>query len=146
MYRSSRGIGKIVQCFCFVNCHAIIIEKHLNRMKLIQKVGFNKKEFELINDSEIIIKETSLLSSKEWSVDIEYIGHRKLVETNSRKGVQIIGTIFILIAIVCWITIFVEENLNGGIDGLIWGGLFMLLLGIICFKAPMDNKVVDIQI
>ncbi|HTO15849.1 MAG TPA: hypothetical protein VLZ83_08760 [Edaphocola sp.] len=110
-------------------------------MKLIQKVGFNKKEFELINDSEIIIKETSLLSSKEWSVDIEYIGHRKLVETNSRKGVQIIGTIFILIAIVCWITIFVEENLNGGIDGLIWGGLFMLLLGIICFKAPMDNKL-----
>lgn len=110
-------------------------------MKLTQTIGSQKKEFELINDTELRIKEKFLLSSKERTVDIESIGHQKSIETHSRKGLKIIGGFFILIAILSWYAFFFPENPNEDLDGLVWGGLFMIILGLICFKAPLDNKL-----
>jgi len=110
-------------------------------MKLIQKRGEKIKEFELIND-QLKIKEKRFLSSKEWSLDIEYIGHNILIENHSKIGVNIIGFFFVTIAILCWIGLLIEGNANGEFDGLIWGSFFMLFMGILCFKAPMDNKLI----
>ncbi|MDW5290620.1 hypothetical protein [Formosa sp. PL04] len=95
-------------------------------MKIAQNRGSKKKEFELINKTELVIKEKSFLSSKEWTVDIESIGHHKVIEIHSRKGLRIVGSFFVLIAITSWIAFFIEENLGGELDGLIWGGLFFL--------------------
>ena len=111
-------------------------------MKITQKRGSKTQEFELINDSELLIKEKSFLNSKEWTVDIESIGHHKIVEEYSRNGLRIVGSCFILIALTSWIAFFVEDNLNGEFDGLIWGGLFSVLLGITCFKAPLNNFLI----
>ncbi|MBP1840263.1 hypothetical protein [Formosa algae] len=111
-------------------------------MKITQKKGSKTQEFELINDSELLIKEKSFLNSKEWTVDIESIGHHKIVEEHSRNGLRIVGSCFILIALTSWIVFFVEDNLNGEFDGLIWGGLFSVLLGITCFKAPLNNFLI----
>ncbi|WP_165748749.1 hypothetical protein [Cellulophaga sp. Z1A5H] len=110
-------------------------------MKLTQIIGSQKKEFELIKETELLIKEKYLLSSKEKTIDIESIGHQKLIETHSRKGLNIIGSCFVLVALTCWITPFFNENPNDELDVLIWGGIFMLVLGITCFKAPMDNTL-----
>ncbi|PNW29474.1 hypothetical protein [Formosa algae] len=96
----------------------------------------------MINDSELLIKKKSFLNSKEWTVDIESIGHHKIVEEYSRNGLRIVGSCFILIALTSWIAFFVEDNLNGEFDGLIWGGLFSVLLGITCFKAPLNNFLI----
>lgn len=110
------------------------------KMKLIQKRGEKTKEFELIAN-ELFVKEKSLLSTKEWSVDIENIAHYKTIETHSKKGVNIIGIVFILIAILSWVGLFIEGNSNGEKDVIIWGGIFMLFLGIIALKAPMNNTL-----
>lgn len=82
------------------------------------------------------------MNSKEWSLNIEYIGHNVLIENHSRKGINLIGFFFIIIAILCSIGLFVEGNSNGEFDGLIWGIIFMLFMGVLCFKAPMDNKLI----
>ncbi|WP_434037426.1 hypothetical protein [Formosa sp. 4Alg 33] len=111
-------------------------------LKLVQKRGSRTQEFELINDSELLIKEKNFLNSKEWTVDIESIGHQKIIEAHSRNGLRIVGSCFILIALTSWIAFFVEDNLNGEFDGLIWGGLFSLVLGITCFKAPLNNLLI----
>ena len=111
-------------------------------MKIIQKRGSKKQEFELINDTELLIKEKSFLNSKEWTVDIESIGHQKVIEAHSRNGLRIVGSFFVLIAITSWVTFFVEEHLNGELDGLIWGGLFFVILGITCFIAPLNNLLI----
>ncbi|WP_405399078.1 hypothetical protein [Maribacter sp. Asnod2-G09] len=110
-------------------------------MKIVQIIGSQKKEFELINETELHIKEKYLLSSTEKTIDIEYIGHQKSVVTHSRKGLNIIGIFFVFIAITCWIVPFFEETPNEKLDILVWGGLFMLLLGFVCFKAPMNNTI-----
>tara|TARA_B110000971_G_C20018714_1_gene505219 strand:+ start:1043 stop:1624 length:582 start_codon:yes stop_codon:yes gene_type:complete len=110
-------------------------------MKIIQKRGEKRKEFELINDK-LKIKEKGFLNSKEWSLDIEYIGHNILIENHSKKGVNIIGFFFVSIAILCWIGLYIEGNPDGKFDGLIWGSIFMLFMGILCFKAPMNNKLI----
>ncbi|WP_343330658.1 hypothetical protein [Polaribacter staleyi] len=109
-------------------------------MKLIQKRGEKTKEFELIGN-ELFIKEKSFLSAKEWSVNIENIAHHKTIETHSKKGVNIIGIAFILIATLSWVGVFIEGNPNGEKDVIIWGGIFMLFLGIIALKAPMNNTL-----
>ncbi|MFB9051748.1 hypothetical protein ACFFVB_01540 [Formosa undariae] len=111
-------------------------------MKITQKRGSKTQEFELINDTELLIKEKSFLNSKEWTVDIESIGHHKVIETHSRNGLRIVGSVFMLIAIISWVAFFVEENLNGEVDMLIWSGLFFIALGITCFKAPLNNLLI----
>lgn len=108
-------------------------------MKLTQIVGSRKKEFVVINETELVIKEKYLLSSKEKTIHIEHIGHQKTIQTHSRIGVNIIGGFFMALAITSWITSIFTENPNGEIDVLIWGGLFMFVLGFICFIAPMNN-------
>ncbi|WP_299777691.1 hypothetical protein [uncultured Formosa sp.] len=111
-------------------------------MKITQKRGSKKKEFELVNETELIIKETGFLSSKQWTIDIESIGHQKFIQTYSRNGLKIVGSCFVLIAIICLVTFFVEMNSNPELDVLIWGSLFFFLLGFTCFKAPLNNVLI----
>jgi len=70
------------------------------------------------------------------------IDRNVLIEHHSRKGVNIIGFCFILIGMLCWAGLFIEGNPDGKFDGLIWGGIFMIFMEILCFKAPMDNELI----
>ena len=110
-------------------------------MKIIQKRGEKTKELELVKDK-LKIKEKRFLNSKEWSLDIENIGHNILIENHSKKAVNIIGIFFVSIVVLSWVGLFIEGNSKGKYDVLIWGGIFMFFMGILCFKAPMNNRLV----
>jgi len=107
-------------------------------MKLIQKRGERINEFELVGDY-LKIKKKKLLSTKEWQIHLENIGNEISVITYSRKGINIIGLFFLFFAVLAWVGLFVEGNPEGKFDYLIWGSFFFVIMGIVCFKAPMDN-------
>ena len=110
-------------------------------MILNQKRGQEYKNFELKNDI-LNIKEKSHYSTKEWSINIEEIGFDKLVEIHSGRGIKILGLIFFLISIISFYCFLSEENINGKFDGLLWGSLGMVVLGIITYKMPLNNSIV----
>ena len=101
----------------------------------------NQKEY---SDANALMwdKEKRFLNSKEWSLDIENIGHNILIENHSKKAVNIIGIFFVSIAVLSWVGLFIEGNSKGKYDVLIWGGIFMFFMGILCFKASMNNRLV----
>jgi len=111
-------------------------------MILKQKQGSSFKEFELKSDNILYIKEKGFFDSKEWFMDIENIGYDKVIETRSRRGINIMGFFFMFIAIISWIGLFTEENPEGLSYKLIFGGLFMFVMGVICLKAPMSNQLI----
>ena len=109
-------------------------------MELKQKRGEKRKEFKLVDD-ELFIKERGLIATKEWSVYVENIAHHKTIVKHSRKRLNFLGIVFISISIIVWFAAYFQGNPNGEMDGFIWGGIFMLFLGIVALKAPMDDTL-----
>jgi len=111
-------------------------------MKLIQKQGSRKNEFEL-KENTLFIKTKSMGERKEWSVDLEYIGEERVYKTFSRLGPRIIGVIFFLVSIISVVGIFLEKDWSSGdnIGALIFGVVLFGGLGLLAFFAPMRNEL-----
>ncbi len=111
-------------------------------MKLIQKQGSRKNEFEL-NGNTLHIKTKSMGETKEWSVDVEYIGEERYYKTYSRLGPRIVGSLFFLVSLVSVVGFFMEKDWSNGdnIGALILGVFLFGGLGLLAFLAPVRNEL-----
>lgn len=109
-------------------------------MKLQQKRAGYKQSFE-IKGSVLNIMYDNVLSSKEWSIDLENIGHKKEIKSYSRVGINIIGSFFTLITVVSVLAMVFDNRSDENIITLIVCTIFMTALAILCFKAPLDNHL-----
>ena len=110
-------------------------------MKLEQKRGGYKRSFEL-KDSMLKTTYNNILSSSEWSIDIEHIGHEKEIKSYSRVGVHAVGYFFAIIALTAVLGIIFDNTLDDDDSITIAvGAIFMAVLAITCFKVPMDNTL-----
>lgn len=107
-------------------------------MKLEQKRAGYKRSFEL-KGSALKIIYNDILSSNEWSIAIEDIGHKKEVKFYSRVGINFVGYFFALIALLSTLAIFFDNRSDENIVTLIVGIIFTIALSILCFKIPLDN-------
>lgn len=112
-------------------------------MKLIQKQGSRKNEFELTGNT-LQIKTKSLGERKEWSVEVEYIGEERFLKTYSRIGPRIIGSIFLLVALISVIGFSLEKDWSNGdnIGALVLGVVLFGGLGLLAFLAPLHNELI----
>jgi hypothetical protein len=78
-------------------------------MKLIQKQGFNKKEFELIDDT-LLIKTKTHGDYKEWTVRVENIGDTKYYQSGTKLGVNIVGGFFALFVLFVIIAFILDKH------------------------------------
>lgn len=95
-------------------------------MKLNQKQGSRKNEFELKGNT-LHIKTKSFGERKEWSVEVEYIGEERFLKTYSRIGPRIIGSIFLLVALISAIGFSMEKVWSNG------DNIGALVLGVALF-------------
>ena len=74
----------------------------MNDLKLIQKQGFSRYEFVLMDES-LIVKQFTISQNKEWVVKLEHIGHETIIEKDTsymRTGLSLfIGLSSILFVI-----------------------------------------------
>jgi hypothetical protein len=110
-------------------------------MKLKQKQGSRRREFELI-DNKLHIKTKSEGQKNEFFIDIENLGDEKYYKTYSKVGPRIVGSVFYLVVLVALIAFFLEENWRtsehlGTLLGiiLVFGGL-----GSLSFFGPLKNE------
>lgn len=113
-------------------------------MKLEQKRGGYTKTF-LLDNNTLKIIEDNILSSNEWSINLEHIGHNKEVKVYSRVGIKTVGYFFLVIAFLYCIAPFVDNKSNENITLLISGVFFFLLFAVICFKVPLDDNLTIIE-
>jgi len=111
-------------------------------MKLIQKQGSRRREFELTGNK-LHVKTRSMGERNEYSIDIEYIGEEKYYKTYSRVGPRIVGSVFYVIMVISFIGFFQEENLTASenFGALLLGVVLFGGLGTLAFLAPMRNEL-----
>jgi hypothetical protein len=111
-------------------------------MKLVQKQGSRRREFELLNNK-LNIKTRSLGEKNEYSINIEYLGDEKYYKTYSRVGPRIVGLVFYAIMVITLIVFFQEENWTSSenLGNLFLGILFGGGLGSLAFFAPLRNEL-----
>jgi len=115
-------------------------------MILEQKRGGYKKTFKLEGNT-LSVVENNILNSNEWSIHLEHIGHNKIVKTYSRLAINFIGYSFFAIAVIFCIAPFLDNGSGSheSISFLIFGLSFLIILGVVCLKAPMDNHLTIIE-
>ncbi len=111
-------------------------------MKLIQKQGSRRNEFNLSGNT-LHVKTKSMGETKEWSVDVEYIGEERFYKTHSRLGPRIVGVLFFMVSIVSIVGFFLEKDWSNGdnIGALILGVFLFGGLGALAFFAPLRNEL-----
>jgi hypothetical protein len=119
-------------------------KKKLNfmRMKLIQKQGSRRREFELIGNK-LHVKTKSMGERNEYMIDIEYLGEEKYFKTYSRVGPRIVGSIFYVIMVISFIGFFQEGNLTASenLGALLLGVVLFGGLGTLAFLSPLRNEL-----
>jgi hypothetical protein len=111
-------------------------------MKLAQKQGSRRREFELIGNK-LHVKTKSMGEKNEYSIDIEHLGEEKYYKTYSRVGPRIVGSVFYAILVMTLIVFFQEENWRSGenLGILISAILFCGGFGSLAFFGPMRNEL-----
>lgn len=109
-------------------------------MKLEQKQGLRRRTFEVVGDQIKLMYKTSS-ETKEWTVNLDSIGNKILIEKKSRKGGILLGGFFLAFGI-----FFIAVNLADKENTLaLWAwiaiGAFYLFLSILIFAVPLKNEL-----
>ncbi len=111
-------------------------------MKLKQKQGSRRREFELIGNK-LYIKTKSMGERNEYSIDVEYLGHERFLKTHSPVGPRIVGLFFYAFMILVIIGAFMDGSWD---EGYTYGTLILGILvgggiGSLAFFAKMRDEL-----
>ena len=109
-------------------------------MKLIQKQGTRRKEFELKGDK-LFIKSKSLGEKEEYSIDIELIGEERYYKTHSRTGPGIVAIFFFGTALTTLVAFLIDDDKIENLPILIFALIFGVGFGLLALKAPLRNEL-----
>ncbi len=109
-------------------------------MKLSQKQGLKRRDFEIIDDS-IRIREKTLSGTKEWTISFENLGDQIYIEKNSKKGAILLASFFLAFTI-----FFVAVNVADGnktVKPWVWIAIasFYALFAAIIFLVPNKREI-----
>ena len=111
-------------------------------MRLIQKQGLKRKEFEIREDHSCIdVLNKSKSGTKKWTINLEDLGSLKMIEESSKFPAWITGGVFLSFAIF-FLSVFLangDESLN------LWSVIsissFFAIWGIIILLMPNKKEV-----
>lgn len=111
-------------------------------MKLIQKQGLKRREFDLIEkDKCIAVLDKSNTGTKKWTVQLENLGHQKIIEESSKLAVWITGGCFLSFAIFFTAVNLADKDKSLDLWAWISIGSFFALWGIIILATPNKREL-----
>jgi hypothetical protein len=84
-------------------------------MVLKQKQGGKRKEFEIINDSSLRIREKESGEMKEWTVSLESIGHNLVYQSATRKRLYIMASFLAAFLVFITVALFLSDDFSGNL-------------------------------
>ncbi len=107
---------------------------------LRQRQGTSRKEFILTDEILKIKTRENFWEFKEWTVKLESIGNRKIVNIHSKIGPYIIAGVFLTLVLTMTIAFILEGFKSERIGTLIMGWIVFGGLSILIFVSPMKNE------
>lgn len=109
-------------------------------MKLEQKQGLKRRSFEVFGDKlKVVYKTTS--ETKEWTVEIESVGHNTLIEKQSRVAGIITGMLFLAFGIFMLAAYLADKEKSLALWAVIAIILFYLFLGLLILAFPVKREI-----
>lgn len=110
-------------------------------MILKQKQGGKRKEFEIVGNNSLRIKEKISGEEKEWTVSLESIGHSLVYQSATRKRAYIISAVLAAFLLFVTVALFMSDDFYGNLPVVIAAYLlFGLLIGL-SLLSPLKKEV-----
>ncbi|HNX56177.1 MAG TPA: hypothetical protein PKO30_11375 [Prolixibacteraceae bacterium] len=110
-------------------------------MILKQKQGGKRKEFELISDTTLRIKQQESGELKEWTVNLEQIGHSLYYQESTRKRLYILSSVIVGFLLFITVALFMSDDFDGNLPVVI--SSYVIFGGIIALSlfSPLKKEI-----
>ena len=110
-------------------------------MILKQKQGGKRKEFELINNTALRIREKESGELKEWTINLESIGYNLIYQESTRKRLYIMASFLAAFLVFITISLFLSDDFMGNLPVVIGAYvIFGLAIGGSLF-SPLKKEI-----
>ena len=110
-------------------------------MILKQRQGGKRKEFELIDNTDLKIKEKQSGELKEWTVKLDMIGHSQVYQEATRKRFYIMSSFLVAFLIFITIALYMSDDFMGNLPVVI--GAYVIIVSIILLSllSPLKKEI-----
>jgi len=110
-------------------------------MILKQKQGGKRKEFEILNNTALRVREKQSGELKEWTVNLETIGYSLIYQSSTRKRSYIMASVMAAFLVFITIALFLSDDFYGNLPVVITAYvIFGLLIGLSLF-LPLKKEI-----
>lgn len=110
-------------------------------MILKQKQGGKRKEFELINNTELRIKEKQSGELKEWTVKLDMIGHNLIYQEATRKRFYIMSSFLVAFLVFITIALYMSDDFTGNLPVVIGSYVIIGLIIALSLLSPLKKEI-----
>ena len=110
-------------------------------MILKQKQGGKRKEFEIINDTSLRIKEKQSGELKEWTILLESIGYSLVYQSATRKRAYIMASFMTAFLIFISIALFMSDDFLGNLPVVITAYIIFGILISLSLFLPLKKEI-----
>lgn len=110
-------------------------------MILKQKQGGKRKEFEILNNTTLRIREKQSGELKEWTVNLENIGYNLIYQSATRKRLYIMASILGAFLLFITIALFLSDDFMGNLPVVIGSYLIFGLLIALSLFSPLKKEI-----
>ncbi len=110
-------------------------------MILKQKQGGKRKEFEILNNTTLRIREKQSGELKEWTVNLENIGYNLIYQSATRKRLYIMASILGAFLLFITIALFLSDDFMGNLPVVI--GSYLIFGSVIALSlfSPLKKEI-----
>ncbi len=110
-------------------------------MVLKQKQGGKRKEFEIINETSLRVREKESGDLKEWSVSLESVGHNLVYVSATRKRLYIMASFMAAFLLFITAALFLSDDISGNLPVVVVAYvIFGSIIGL-CFLSPLKKEI-----
>lgn len=116
----------------------------MNDLKLIQKQGFSRYEFILMDES-LIVKQFTISQNKEWAVKLENLGHEIIIEKDT-SYMKIGISLFIGLSSILFVIGNAADH-SKHLNAWLWITLSMIYawFATVVILSPLNNKLLLVR-
>ena len=110
-------------------------------MILKQKQGGKRKEFELINNTDLRIKEKQSGELKEWTVKLDMIGHSLVYQEATRKRFYIMSSFLVAFLVFITTALYMSDDFSGNLPVVIGSYLIIGIIISLSLLSPLKKEI-----
>jgi len=112
-----------------------------NHMVLKQKQGGKRKEFEILNNSSLRVKEKESGELKEWTVNLELIGYSLVYQSATRRRLYIMSSILGAFLVFITVALFMSDDFMGNLPVVIGSYVLFGFMIAMALFSPLKKEI-----